>query len=145
MASLDNYSINATEVRKTWSTVVDTAVHRRPVFIKRTHDNITMINSQSFESLLEAYKFHIAFIAEKDGSITASIKEIDIVDNASNKVELVEKLINDLREYAEDFYSEFDYWYSATNRRSHVPYVLKILMSTDEQIKEAMICRVGRN
>lgn len=141
----NDFCVNATDARKQWSSVIDTAVRKRPVFIKRTRDNVTMINSEAFENLLTSYKFHISLIPEDDGTVTASVKEIDIVDNGATKEEAVEKIMTDLREYAVDFYSEFDYWRSAPNRKNHVPFVLKILLSTDDQLKEALICRAGKN
>ena len=50
-------------------------------------------------------------------------------------------LLEDMKEYAHDFYREFDLWSSAPNRRKHIPYVAKILCMPDEKLLEAMRCR----
>ena len=144
-STVKNFSINATDVRKDWSNIVDTVVHKKPVFIKRTHDNIMMINSVSLSLFLEAYKFHIEIFREDDGSYTASVKEIDIICNGPTKEVLIQNVITDLRDYASDYYEEFDYWYSSMNRKEHAPYVMKILLSTDKQLMEALICHIGKN
>ena len=41
----------------------------------------------------------------------------------------------------QDFYNEFSLWSSAPNRKNHIPYVLKILLSPDKKLQEDMMCR----
>ena len=62
----------------------------------------------------------------------------DLFANAASKSECVMILLEDMKEYAQDFYREFDLWSSAPNRRKHIPYVLKILSASDKKLLEAM-------
>jgi len=46
-------------------------------------------------------------------------------------------LAQDIKEYAEDYYDNFQQWYMSTNRKSHLPYVFKVLiMDNIEEIAE---------
>ena len=54
-------------------------------------------------------------------------------------------MIHALRDYASDFYSEFALWSKAPNRKSHIPYILKVLSSTDDELREDIVCRNGKN
>lgn len=92
---------------------------------------------------LESLNFTVSFVEEDDGSVTGEIKELDLFANSESKSECMMILLEDMKEYAQDFYREFDLWSSAPNRRKHIPYVLKILSASDEKLLEAMKCQAG--
>ena len=101
-----------------------------------------MINM--LEKMLEPYSFTAEEFIEDNGSVTLSLNEIDLVENGKNKEEAINKMAAGILEYSEDYYNDFDFWYSATNRRTHLPYVLKALMLNDvEKIGGLIICRLG--
>ena len=125
---------NASDVRKNWSYTIDTVVHDKPAFINRTHDYFMMLNEETLRNVLKDFVFHLEISEESDGSLTGFIKELDLVGNASNKDKLLELLVHDMKDYAQDFYSEYSYWSKAPNRAPHIPYILKILISEDEAL-----------
>ena len=92
---------------------------------------------------LESLNFTVSFVEEDDSSVTGEIEELDLFANAESKSECMMILLEDMKEYAQDFYREFDLWSSAPNRRKHIPYVLKILSASDEKLLEAMKCQAG--
>ncbi|MBQ7594091.1 MAG: hypothetical protein IJU48_07045 [Synergistaceae bacterium] len=139
---MNSISINSSDVRKSWSSIIDAVVREKPVFIQRTHDNITMISTKMLQSFLEPLTFTISFVTEDDGSFTASLEELDIFVNASSKDECMKLLLDDMKEYAQDFYSEFNFWSSAPNRKKHIPYVLKILSTPDDKLLNDMKCQM---
>lgn len=61
-------TINATDVRKEWSSVVDKVVRDKPQFIKRTRDRMWMSNLDTMEEILSAYKFTAEKYIEEDYS-----------------------------------------------------------------------------
>lgn len=138
-------TINATEVRKNWSAMLDSVVHDRPVYVKRTHDNIAMINLDLLREVLSAYTFTADKYTEKDGSITLSAVNLDLATNGKTEALAKKALASEIKEYAEDFYNEFALWSSAPNRKPHIPYVLKALSLTSEQLEEEIVCRVGKS
>ena len=91
----------------------------------------------------EGVKFNVSLITEDDGSITGIIDELDLIENAETREGCVASLLSAMRDYARDFYSELELWGSAPNRRYHLPYVLKILSSSDAQLREDVVCRDG--
>lgn len=145
MAEIIDYYQSASEVRKEWSRTIDTVIRERPVFIQRTRDNLIMLDLATFRLLFEHIRFHVSVYTEKDGSVTCSEDDLDLVENAASQEECIQQLITAMRDYADDFYREFALWSKAPNRRAHIPFVLKILASTNAEIREDVLCHDGKN
>lgn len=142
----DMFTMNATDVRKNWSEVADTVIRTRPQFIKRTRDYMMLSNCELVETLLEAYSFTASEFIESDGSVTLSLNEIDLIENAATEKDAKKLLAKSIMEYAAEFYNEFNLWSSAPNRKGHIPYVLKALIFDDVQkIEECIKCQAGEN
>lgn len=142
---VNGYCQSASEVRKNWSMTIDSVVHERPAFITRTRDNVAMLDARLLTRLLKYYQFHVQMEQEEDGSYTAYSDELQLVENAKDKDACIDKLIDAMKDYAADYYREFSYWSKAPNRASHIPYVIKLLISDQAAIAEDIICRDGKN
>lgn len=139
-------AINATEVRKEWSAAIDSVVREKPMFIKRTRDYVVMSDAGTIELLLEAYEYIADKYIEDDGSVTLSLREMDLVENAPDEKSAIKKLAESIFDYAKDFYKEYSLWSKAPNRKHHIPYVLRAIMLNDAKELEAMIlCQDGRS
>ena len=137
--------LNATDVRKDWSSVVDATVRVKPQFFKRTRDYVFLSDLHFMEELLAGYSYSAVRMDEEDGSVTLSLNELDLVENGKDENDARSKLAAAILEYAEDYYSDFSYWGSAPNRRSHIPYVFKALFIGDAQkIGESILCQAGK-
>ena len=143
MAGLDVISKNYSDVNGEWGRVIDTAVRERPVFIQRTDDSVVMLSLSTLSEMFRRLKFNVSLIHEDDGSVTGVVEELDLIENAGTENDCVAALMAAMRDYAGDFYGDFSFWASAPNRRSHIPYVIKILSSSDAQLMEDVICRDG--
>lgn len=108
---------------------------------QRTNVNVMKM----LQIFLEQLTFDVSLEREDDGSVTGGIEELDLFANAESEEECLKLLFEDMKEYAKDFYDDFDLWSSAPNRKKHIPYVIKILLSSDERLLGAMRCRHGRN
>jgi PHD/YefM family antitoxin component YafN of YafNO toxin-antitoxin module len=140
------FTISATEARKEWSSLIDTVVREKPAFVTRTRDLIILSNLQTMEALLERYSFTAEEFIEDNGSVTLSLNEIDLVVNSETKEKAVLMLAEELKEYAEEYYNEFNFWSNAPNRKSHLPYVLKVLLLDDiNKIGATVKCQPGKN
>lgn len=138
-------TLNATDVRKDWSAVVDNTLRIKPQFFKRTRDYLFLSDLHFMEDLLSGYQYTAERFVEGDGSITLSLNEIDLVENGMDDAEVLNKLSHAILEYAEDFYADFSYWGSAPNRKAHIPYVFKALFIGDTQkIAEGIKCQAGK-
>ena len=138
------YAINATQVRNEWSAVVDSVIREKPRFIKRTRDRMLLSDLNVIEEMLSVYTFTAITYIEDDGSVTLALKEIDLAENGKDEQTAVNKMAQAILEYSEDYYREFTLWYSAPNRKQHLPYVMKALIINDtDKIGELIICRPG--
>jgi len=140
------FVINATEARKEWSTVIDNAIRQKPQFIKRTRDELVLSSTELLKEVLSPYKFVAKRYIEDDNSITLSLDNIDLVDNAPTEEEAKIKLAEEIKEYSEEFYKDFEFWGSAPNRKMHIPFVLRAIISDDiSEIAELIECQDGEN
>jgi antitoxin YefM len=138
-------AFNATDVRKEWGGFLDSIVREKPKFIKRSRDYIFTSNLPMLNTMLAAYNFTADLYFENNGSITASLKEIDIVVNGNNEETALNLLAEDLLEYAKEYYESFEKYFNSVNRKSHYPYILKILILEDvERIKGIIKCQNGK-
>ena len=137
--------LSATDVRKNWSVTLDTVIHEKPVYIKRTRDNLAIINIDTLNEVLSGYRFTFKKYVEDDNSITLSSDDFDIVVNAKDECSAELALAVDIKEYAEDFYDHYATWSIAPNRKAHIPYVLKALLLDEEAIREELVCQDGKN
>ena len=136
-------AISSTRVRSEWSMIVDSVVREKPVLIKRTRDHVFLANTELLCDLLEAYTFHAALYPEKDGSVTISLDEIDLIDNGRDELDAKLRLAQAILDYSIDYYSDFTYW-SRGNRKSHKPYIFKALILGDiTKIGGFIECRRG--
>jgi len=139
-------TLNATDVRKEWSLVMDTVVREKPQFIRRTRDYMMLADVDFLKILLETYVFYADEFVEDDGSITLTLNEIDLVTNGIDENDAKKKMALEILEYAEEFYNEFNLYSVAPNRKSHIPYVFKALILDDaEKIGDIIICQPGEN
>ncbi len=137
--------LNSTDVRKNWSVTLDSVIHERPAYIKRTRDNLALINMDTLDEVLSGYRFSVRKYIEDDGSTTLSADNIDIVVNAKDEKTAKKALAADKKEYAEDYYEHFAIWSVSPNRRHHIPYILKALSLNENAIEEEIVCRNGKN
>lgn len=142
----DMLTLNATDVRRDWSEVVDKVVREKPQFIKRTRDYLMLSDLDFMESLLGAYQFTAVSTIEEDSSVTLSLNEIDLVENGKTVEEAKQGLAEAIMEYSEEFYRDFNYWGTAPNRKEHIPYVFKaLILGNAEKIGELITCQNGKN
>ncbi len=138
-------TMKATEVRKHWSEVSDSVIREKPKFIKKTRDYMMLSNVDFISHILSGYEFSANKYIEDDGSVTLSLNEISIIENAPTESEAIDTLANSLLEYAVDFYKEFNFWSVAPNKKTEIPYVFKALIMDDpKKIGECIKCQVGK-
>lgn len=142
----DMLMTNATDVRKNWSRVIDGVIREKPAFIKRTRDRMVLANESLIADMLSVYDFSAVKYIEDDGSVTLSLNEFDLAENAENEEAAKKALAESILEYATDYYEEFAYWSNSPNRKAHIPYVFRALVLDDiNKIGECIKCQAGEN
>ena len=88
------------------------------------------------KELLEEYRLKPKKLSENDGSITLALDEIELYVNADTIEDAVRELIQDLKIYAQDYIRRPQLFLNAPNRRSHFPYILRVLLcDNDDEVK----------
>ena len=137
--------LSATDVRKNWSLVIDNVVREKPVYVKRTRDNVALINIDTLNEIMSAYRFYTNKFKEADGSITLSTVDMDIVVNEKDEESAKKRLAAYIKEYAEEYYDNYEIMSKAPNRKSHIPYVFKALTLDVNDIEGEIVCQNGKN
>jgi antitoxin YefM len=139
-------TVNATDVRRDWGEFIDSIVREKPKVIKRSRDYIVAMSLEMLKEILAVEKMNVRMLPEDDGSVSAVIEELDLVANAPDEEQVLQLLALEAIEYAEDYYKEFEYWHSASNRKQHLPYILAILTRDPLVVaKELFVCQVGES
>lgn len=123
------------EARSRFSRLFDEAVEElRPVLIRRgARQEAVLVSREDLDALLQSFTLRPQVLHEDDGSVTITVDELDWAVNAASVEEAVSALVADLRQYAEDYLERTSLFLRAPNRRSHFPYVLKIVLARDEE------------
>ncbi len=129
------------EARSQLSRLFDEAIEElRPVLIRRKgREEALLLRRENLEVLLEPFTLTARVIHEDDGSVTVAADELEWAVNAPTQEAAVRDLLQDLRQYAEDYLARAQVFLRAPNRRVHFPYVLRILLAeTDEQVRRML-------
>lgn len=138
-------TIPSSDVRKEWSSVMDTVIREKPVFIKRTRDHMMLSDTGTIWQLISGVKFIADMYREDDGSVTLSARDMDIAVNGADEAAARRALVRDITEYAEEYYQDFERYSAAPNRQGHLPYVIKALVArSPEELEGEVVCRTGR-
>ena len=96
-------TVNATEVRKHWSTSLDTVSRTKPLFVKRTRDTFMLSDLKTLQNILSAYEFNAHIFTEDDGSYTISLEELDLLESAETKEDAIAAMKLAIYEYPNAF------------------------------------------
>jgi len=133
--------IKFTNARKTLTDIYDNVWHRYlPVIIKRhQNEEVLLLRRELQQDILKAYLLKPEILPEKDGSVTVALNEIDIAVNATSLGEALDELVKEMKIYAQDYLDRLQLFLNAPNRKTHFPYVMRILLcDSDQEIKSLL-------
>ena len=133
--------LNLTDARKEFSSLYDQVFNLfKPTIIKRKKsEEIMLLRVDQQKMLLAYYSLKPVIITENDGSITLALDNLEIYSNGSSLEEAIKDLIDDLKIYALDYLEHSQLFLNAPNRKSHFPYVLRVLLSdSDDEIRDLL-------
>lgn len=124
--------LNATEVRANFGGFIDSIVREKPQAVKRNRDIIMAFSQQQMREILSIYELTFEFEQDEDGRYAGSIEQVeDIVADAETLEDLRLELARQLIEYANDYEASYFRYSNIPNRRSHAPYILRVLLEDD--------------
>jgi len=133
--------IKFTNARKTFTDIYDNVWHRYlPVIINRhQNEEVLLLRRELQQDILKAYHLKPEILPEKDGSVTVALNEIDIAVNATSLDGTLDELVKEMKIYAQDYLDRLQLFLNAPNRKTHFPYVMRILLcDSDQEIKSLL-------
>lgn len=133
--------LNITDARKEFSSLYDQVFNAfKPAIIKRKQSEEVMVLRVDLQKmLLSNYSLKPEIISEDDGSVTLALDELELYTNSPTLEDAINELVNDLKYYASDYLQRSQLFLNAPNRRSHFPYILRILLcDSDEELRELL-------
>ena len=124
-----------TEARNQFSTLYDSVFNSfNPTIVRRKQtEQVALIRVDLLKMVLVDYKLNPEIIKEDDGSITLALDSLEIYANNSTLDIAANDLIEDLKVYAQDYMDRSQLFLQAPNRKSHFPYVLKVLLCENDK------------
>lgn len=121
---------SSSDVRKKWSDFVDGVTNnKKPKLVSRNNKSeFLSLSLEQALSLLQDKNIDVEIIKENDGSYTVDMVQFDLFANENTKEEALTLVAKDLIEYSKDYMEEIELFYNSTNRKTHFPYVMNVLL-----------------
>ncbi len=133
--------LNLTEARKEFSSLYDQVFNSfKPTIIKRKKtEEVLVLRVDQQKMLLANYSLKPEIIEENDGSITLALDNLEIYSSGSSLEDAINELVEDLKIYASDYLQRSQLFLNAPNRKSHFPYILRVLLcDSDKDIRDLL-------
>ena len=130
-----------TDARKEFTSMYNEVFNNyRPVIIKRKQaEEVLVLRTDVQKMLLSNFTLKPEILHEEDGSVTLALDILEIYANSDILNKAIIELVQDLKNYAQDFIDRSQLFMNAPNRKSHFPYVLRILLcENDEEIRSLL-------
>lgn len=130
--------VKFTEARNDLSNLYNKVYYElNPVIIQRKQtEQVIVLPVDMQKLLLEEYTFKPEKLSEEDGSITLTLDKLEIYANADTLENAIAELVQDIKYYAQDYLKRSHLFLNAPNRRSHFPYILRVLLcNNDDEIR----------
>lgn len=133
--------LNLTEARKEFSTLYDQVFNSfKPTIIKRKKsEQVMILRVDQQKMLLANYSLKPEIITEDDGSITLALDSLELYSNGTSLEDAIQDFVEELKIYASDYLQRSQLFLNSPNRKSHFPYILRVLLSdSDEEIRDLL-------
>jgi hypothetical protein len=131
-----------TEVRNNFTSVIDQVQRLSPVVVKprkQSEASTFLLNEALVQQLLQGITFKVKLFQEEDGSVTLGMDELELYVNGDTEEKAFEELAEDAMVYAQDYMRDPHRYFNAPNRRSHFPYLFKVLLCNNkEEVKQLL-------
>lgn len=126
---MSDYAVSITEARNTISALFTSAVlGHRPAFLERQERMGLLIGEEDAEQLLERYEFHPEVFFEQN-AVSFWLPELELYGRGQSYDDAEADLIEEVRDYIEEYWAEIDRYRLAPNRGGHLPYLLRALLA----------------
>ncbi|MBU7005105.1 exoribonuclease R [Phosphitispora fastidiosa] len=130
-----------TDARKDFTSMYNKVFNSyKPMIIKRKQaEEVLLLRTDLQKMLLSNFSLKPEVLNEEDGSVTLALDILEMYVNAETLDKAIIDLVQDLKDYAQDYIGRSQLFLNAPNRRPHFPYVLRILLcENDEEIRSLL-------
>jgi hypothetical protein len=130
-----------TDARKDFTSMYNEVFNSyKPMIIKRKQaEEVLLLRTDLQKMLLSNFSLKPELLNEEDGSVTLALDILEMYVNAETLDKAIIDLVQDLKDYAQDYIDRSQLFLNAPNRRPHFPYVLRILLcENDEEIRSLL-------
>lgn len=122
------------EARSNLTSVIDAAQRNQPTVIKprkSSESGSILMTVEMLKALTDSNQertFRFEILPDAAASTTISVEPFDIAVNGETREEAISAAVDDVIDYARDYFKEFPIYYGSKNRRSHLALVMKVLL-----------------
>ena len=106
----------------------EAVLHHRPVVIGRRRDQALLLGSAEVLRLVASHEFHPEVFVE-DGAVSIWLPEFALYGRGRSFPEAHEDLLEEARDYVDEYVERSDEFVRAPNRAHHYPWVLRALVA----------------
>lgn len=123
-------TISSTHARRRWSELFDRALHDRwPVLIERGgRERGLLIGADELERLLGSFDFHPEAFFEP-AAVSIWLPELSLFGRGESFADAQADLVDEVREYVDEYVADAPLYLRAPNRADHFPYVLRAFVA----------------
>jgi len=117
--------VSITQARKELGPLFsEVVVEHRPALIERHRRAGVFVAEDDASALLSPYEFHTEVFFEP-AAVSFWVPELALYGRGATYEEAGEDLVEEVRDYVEEYWAEIDRYRKAPNRTSHFPYLLR--------------------
>lgn len=117
--------VSITQARKEMGPLFsEVVVEHRPALIERHRRAGVFVGEDDASELLSPYEFHTEVFFEP-AAVSFWVPELALYGRGATYEEAGEDLVEEIRDYIEEYWSEIDRYRKAPNRASHFPYLMR--------------------
>ncbi len=132
--------INVTEARKDMSNFFDSVIFEKPLILKRRKYEAVLIEKSLLKDFLQDSLIETTLETDAEKNIVLWASKLNVWGKGKTKKEAIDDLCANLRNYANDVYTQFTFYFHGQNIKDKLAYIFHILLCDDnEQLKQIIV------
>ena len=137
--------INVTDARKEMSQFFDSVVFEKPIVLKRRKYEAVLIERNLLKLFLQDSVLQVKKEIDKDKNTILWVEKLNVWGKGESLSDATEDLCNHLKEYANDIYNNFMFYFYGQNIKDKLSYIFHILLcETTEDLKQILVFNASK-
>ena len=136
--------INVTDARKEMSQFFDSVIFEKPIVLKRKYEAV-LIERNLLKLFLQDSVLQVKKEIDKDKNTILWVEKLNVWGKGESLSDATEDLCNHLKEYANDIYDNFMFYFYGQNIKDKLSYIFHILLcETTEDLKQILVFNASK-